>query len=831
MKNLNFYSVLLSLCLLFGLNNNANSQISHGGTPPSFTEKSISNNYELREFSKPDMKKITEQDEENAGKKDVLRRIAVSIQANLNTKNSGTWTNLPDGSGRIWRLKIKSKDALALGIYYNNFYLPKGGKLFLYNKNKTQVIGAFTEQNNPENKFFATELIRGETVTIEYFEPKKVLDKAIISISEIAYIYRDVYFLFKNGGKDFGDSDDDCEVNINCSPEGSNWQDEKKGVARILIKAGTSYGWCSGSLVNNTNQDLTPYFLTADHCGDGASSSDLNQWKFYFNYEGTTCSNPSSEPSYNSIVGGTLKAHGGDGGDTGSDFFLLELSSSPSGAYYNGWNNVNSASSGGVSIHHPYGDIKKISTYTTSLASTQWNSNGLSSHWLVYWASTTNGQGVTEGGSSGSPLFDNNGRIVGTLTGGSSSCASPTDPDAYGKFSYHWLSNGSTVAEQLKPWLDPTSTGATTLDGTYTGGVVPLTAAFIGTPTSGSAPLSVQFTDQSSGSPTSWSWTFGDGGTSTIKNPNHIYNSDGTYTVSLTVNDGSNNDTETKSNYITVSSGGNPAAFTLDFESCADFALTFDPWTVNDVDASTTYGIENVTFTNQNEAMAFIAFNPSQTDPSMTSMITHGGSRLGASFAAQTAPNNDWLISSKVQLGTNSSISFWVKSYTDQYGLERYNVAVSTTDNNPSSFTVISGSPYQEAPVAAWTQKTFSLSAYNNQQVYIAIQCVSNDAFIFMIDDISINTTSSVMTDNYTENSIKIYPNPANDIINIDLGNNPTKDTKIKIYNTIGELVYSSDNIKSKNIQINMSNNSRGLYFINIQTPYNEITRKISLIK
>ncbi len=830
MKNLNFYSVLLTLCLLFGLNNNANAQISQGGIPPSFKEKSISNNYELRELSKPDMKKIAEQDKQNA-KNGVLYKIGRSISVNLNIKNSGTWTDLPDGNGRVWMLKIKSKDALALGVYYNNFYLPKGGKLFLYNKDKTQVIGAFTEQNNKKNGLFATELIQGETVTLEYFEPKKVLDKAIINISEIAYIYRDVHFLFKNGEKDFGESDN-CEVNINCSPEGSNWQDEKKGVARILIKAGFSYGWCSGSLVNNTNQDLTPYFLTADHCGEGASSSDLNLWTFYFNYEGSACSNPSSEPSSNSIVGGTLKAHGGDGGSTGSDFFLLELSSSPSGAYYNGWNNVNSASSNGVSIHHPYGDIKKISTYTSSLVSSQWNGNGLQSHWKVNWAATTNGHGVTEGGSSGSSIFDNNGRIVGTLTGGSSSCSAPTSPDYYGKFSYHWISNGSTAAEQLKPWLDPTSTGATTLDGTYTGGVVPLTAAFIGTPTSGSAPLSVQFTDQSSGSPTSWSWTFGDGGTSTIKNPNHIYNSNGIYTVSLTVSDGSNNDNETKTGYITVSSGGTPDAFTLDFESCADFALTFDPWTVNDVDGSTTYGITDVTFTHQNEAMAFIAFNPSQTSPSMTSSMTaHGGSRLGASFAATTPPNNDWLISSKVQLGTNSSISFWVKSYTDTYGLERYNVAVSTTNNNPSSFTVISGSPYQEAPVAAWTQKTFSLSAYNNQQVYIAIQCVSNDAFIFLIDDISINTSSVVNENSIKDNPISIYPNPANDIINIDFGNNTVKDTKIKIYNTIGEMVYSSDNIKSKNIQIDMSNNTKGIYFIKIQTPDNNIISKISLIK
>jgi len=81
-------------------------------------------------------------------------------------------------------------------------------------------------------------------------------------------------------------------------------------------------------------------------------------------------------------------------------------------------------------------------------------------------------------------------------------------------------------------------------------------ADFVGDPTSGTAPLTVQFTDQSSGNPTSWSWDFGDGGTSTEQNPSHTYNDPGTYTVSLTVTNAYGSDTETKTDYITVSAGG-----------------------------------------------------------------------------------------------------------------------------------------------------------------------------------------------------------------------------------------------------------------------------------
>ncbi len=254
------------------------AQISQRGTPPSFLYKSLSDSFEIREFPKPDLDKIAIEDGENE-KNGTPYRYAVSIPVNFNIENSGTWTNLPDGS-RIWRLKLKSSNALALGVYYDDFWLPPKGKLYLYDEAQTQVIGAFTEFNNHHTGLFATELIQGETVTLEYFEPchserseesnLDEPDKAIISISEIAYAYRGINFYLKNI------KSDTCEVNINCSPEGDNWQDEKRGVARISIKIGSNYFLCSGSLINNVYQDCSPYFLTADHCAyyGGYSSAD-----------------------------------------------------------------------------------------------------------------------------------------------------------------------------------------------------------------------------------------------------------------------------------------------------------------------------------------------------------------------------------------------------------------------------------------------------------------------------------------------------------------------------------------------------------------------------
>ena len=135
----------------------------------------------------------------------------------------------------------------------------------------------------------------------------------------------------------------------------------------------------------------------------------------------------------------------------------------------------------GVTIHHPAGDIKKISTYTTPVESSQWSGTS-GTHWQVYWSETETNWGVTEGGSSGAPLYDNTGKIIGALTGGQAACepdgsgsgTGPDQPDYYGKFSYSWDQNGNDPSQQLKYWLDPINAGITSLPGKNAS----LTAAF-----------------------------------------------------------------------------------------------------------------------------------------------------------------------------------------------------------------------------------------------------------------------------------------------------------------------------------------------------------------
>lgn len=484
-------------------------------------------------------------------------RIAVLKPVDIDPDQVGQWISVP-GRGRLWHLTLNAEGARALSPYFDVFYIPAGGELYLYSDPASRILGAYTAANNPTDHAFAAEFITGSSITFEYFEPYGLGESLELHISDIAYFYRGIDVFDGRSQRGFGNSGD-CEVNVSCD-EGNSWQDEKKGVVRILSRVGSSLFWCTGSLVNNVKLDFTPYVLTADHCAfyndQYASASDLSQWIFYFNYESSDCADPPSEPAYNTLVGATLKANGGSTGDTGSDFYLVCLNNMVPAVYdpfFLGWDRQNATSPEGACIHHPQGDIKKISTYTQPTISTQWSNNGLQSHWLVNWTETPNGHGVTESGSSGSPLFNEHGLIMGTLTGGESSCGNTGGADFYGKFSYHWKSNGSSPGEQLEPWLDPEQEGTLLLGGTYYENIV--VALFKADTTVVPINGQTDFVDLSTGKPEQWQWYFEEGNpsASTVQNPEGIaYSSYGTYDVRLICGNEVNSDTLFLKDYIRV---------------------------------------------------------------------------------------------------------------------------------------------------------------------------------------------------------------------------------------------------------------------------------------
>lgn len=228
-------------------------------------------------------------------------------------------------------------------------------------------------------------------------------------------------------------------------------------MCRIIIN-GT--GYCTGSLINNTNNDGRLLLLTANHCYEDYSdlNAAANNSIFYFEYESPSC-NGGDGLTTNSISGATYRANWAN-----SDFFIEELSSRPGGEnlFFEGWDRNNNAASNETGIHHPLGDVKKISTSSNALTSTAWSSNTVvnnANHWRIVWSS-----GVTEGGSSGSPLYNQDHRVVGQLHGGFSSCTATSSPDWYGKLFSSWTGAG-TSSTRLSNWLDPIGTNVTTLNG------------------------------------------------------------------------------------------------------------------------------------------------------------------------------------------------------------------------------------------------------------------------------------------------------------------------------------------------------------------------------
>ncbi|MCG8454601.1 MAG: choice-of-anchor J domain-containing protein, partial [Spirochaetales bacterium] len=270
-------------------------------------------------------------------------------------------------------------------------------------------------------------------------------------------------------------------------------------------------------------------------------------------------------------------------------------------------------------------------------------------------------------------------------------------------------------------------------------------------------------------------------------------------------------------------------AFTLDFESSADYSSDFTPWSVLDNDGLSTYGSSDSDFPGEESAFAFMAFNPSDAGFSLAS--PHGGQRCGMAICPSDGSASDnWLISPQLNLGFNSSISFWALSpKPGSWGNDEFKVAVSTTNNSPASFTTISGSSAIQAP-DTWTEFSYDLSAYDNQEIYIAIQHVSVDMFMFWIDDISI-TTSLVGKDEVFSANVRIYPNPADNYVMADLGNLEPEQSQITVYGLMGEVVKSVVPGESTNVKIDLSDLPSGMYIIRIDSPQGSFIEKISLTK
>lgn len=479
------YFLLLLMILLPTL---AKAQISEGGIPPSFQNTNRLRSSVLVPVQTVsvdmDIKKLIWEDSIAESNHSAIR-VAEIFPVTVNIDSTGIWSELSD-SQKIWQQTVSFPGAEGLIISYKEFYIPEGGKLFIYNADKTQILGAYTHNTNEKGGSFATEIINGDRFTLEYVASTVSKEPPRIKLLDVGYVYdrNSLLRASTDNNLNYNVKDNSCIPNVNCYPENNRWIKQKRGVVLLLVKKATDNAWlaCSGSLINNVKNPGVPYILTAAHCLIGSNDhfsdteGSYDASVFYFNYEDETCVTGTGQPSMSqTMVGSNLKAF--IPLNNGSDATLLQLKSNiPTSynVYFNGWDRQNSIPSSGAIIHHPNRDVKKLTKFessgpnpsvnraTLNLPGIQGIPNG---HFKV-----TYSEGVTQSGSSGAPMFNENGLIVGTLSAGGSKCSNPYEPDYYGRFYYHWdkyVDNHASPKQPrtLKEFLDPDGTNVNVLEG------------------------------------------------------------------------------------------------------------------------------------------------------------------------------------------------------------------------------------------------------------------------------------------------------------------------------------------------------------------------------
>ncbi len=396
----------------------------------------------------------------------------------------GRWDRLDDGSWS-WRVRVGSAGARLLNFRFDQFRLPPSGRLYVYDAQGQLVQGPYTRASQTPEGMLWTAVVEGSEAVIELRVADAERSQVRLALGAVFHGFQSFAEAVAETGLS-GGSAASCEVNVAC-PAGASWSNEIRSAAVYTVQDNSNpllpaEFICSGDLVNNARQDNTPYFLTAHHCQVGwNSNSPASSMVVYWNYQASSCDGTTGSLA-DTQSGATF-----DATDAGSDFNLLTLGAIPAGynVHYAGIDASGNVPTSGVGIHHPKGDIKKISTYsspasavsidlcigTLPVVGTCTQTQTIQA-WQVNWS-----QGITEDGSSGSALWDQNHRIVGVLSGGSSACGA-SSPDVYGRLAVAWTAAGT--GGSLAHWLDPDNSGTRSFDGRDAGGATGGTGAGLG---------------------------------------------------------------------------------------------------------------------------------------------------------------------------------------------------------------------------------------------------------------------------------------------------------------------------------------------------------------
>lgn len=362
---------------------------------------------------------------------------AVLVDVDVSSATDGQWLTR-DGS-RVWRMRFESEDAKSLSATLGDLHLPAGSILRIANaQGEVWAETVLTMQRD----VFQTTMLPGEVFVLEVELSDTAFANPHIGVTQLQHGYVEMSQFEKSGS---------CNIDTVC-PQGDNWTPQIRATARVTIDGSL----CSAVLLNNTRNDGDPLLLTAHHCG--LTASNAHKLQVYWNFETSQCGGRPDGSLRQSQSGATLLAD-----NPNPDFSLARLDAPPLASYevfYAGWDRSGNGFGNGVGVHHPSGDEKRISFFEQRPRKAQALVDGEPvQSWEVFWS-----EGVTESGSSGSPLFDTSGRFVGQLSGGNSSCENPGGSDVYGRLDYGWKTSND-AAEQLAVWLDPLNTGAARIDG------------------------------------------------------------------------------------------------------------------------------------------------------------------------------------------------------------------------------------------------------------------------------------------------------------------------------------------------------------------------------
>ena len=424
-----------------------NAQVGDGSIPYSLTV--TSNNRQGKEYQKIncivvgrlDNNVLLLQDSLSRTENDNANTFAVPIEVNKEIQNYMTWDTIENGY-LMGRIQLQSPTAYASFLIFDDFYLPPNTKLYAYNADGSQYIGAFTQSNNKSYGRFSLGPIIGETITLEIIRPANIDSTPRLHIASYIHSYKDIFQSSSRGGCNY--------IDVKCKE--ADWCNQIRSVARVMGLNTEGKSTCfSGALITNEKRDLRPYLLTANHCYENCPNTF--DWIFLFNFQSSGCGDNYPISPSQTLIGATLKAN-----NCYTDFALLELSDpipSNYNVFYSGWNREDEKASEGASISHPDEYIKKIALYNTKIKK---KTNGKpcgNGDWMDMWRVQWN-IGNVEHGSSGGPLYNKDGYLIGQQ----STCWYPASGGScptgayFGRFCISW-NDGSSSSKRLKDWLNP----------------------------------------------------------------------------------------------------------------------------------------------------------------------------------------------------------------------------------------------------------------------------------------------------------------------------------------------------------------------------------------